>query len=664
MQVKVQNTWICCIFALKKVIPQHTVVSILEAARVEEVVGEFVSLKRRGSNLLGLCPFHQEKTPSFIVSPAKGIFKCFGCGKAGDSAKFIMEHEHLSYPEALRYLARKYQIEIEEREQTPEELASLNERERMFNLNSFAQQFFSDVLLKTEAGKAIGLSYFKERDFLESTITKFQLGYCPDQRDVFSNHARKHGYEADLLLKIGLSVGNEERLFDRFQGRVIFPIHSLTGKVLGFGGRILSNDKSKAKYLNSPESEIYEKSKTLYGIFFAKNAISRNDQCLLVEGYTDVISMHQAGIENVVASSGTSLTIDQIRLVKRYTKNITILFDGDPAGIKASLRGIDLILEEGMNVRVLLFPDGDDPDSYVKKHRTADVELFIKEQATDFISFKTGLLLKESQHDPILKAGLIKEIVHTISLIPEPIYRTVYVKECSRLLDMEEQTLMNELNKLLRQKFAAKSGVQLPEPAGEIQKPTTTTTGPESKPGYFQERELVKFLLLYGNHKLQQEAVDEDGFPVIQEESVAEFIVEDLKADNLAFDHPTHRKILEAFAHGVEQGEIPDEQFFVVHPEPDVSLLSIDLITSPYELHAWDKKQIYVKKEHEHLFKAINNNLLRYKEKVIDARILNLTEKIKTATDIEEQMALLNQKKRFDQKRKKINELLGIVITK
>lgn len=646
-------------------IPQHTVISILEAARIEEVIGEFVSLKRRGSNLLGLCPFHQEKTPSFIVSPSKGIFKCFGCGKAGDSAKFIMEHEHVSYPEALRYLARKYQIEIEEREQTPEEIASLNERERMFNLNTFAQQYFSGVLFNSEAGKAIGLSYFKEREFLESTIQKFQLGYSPDQKDAFSKFARKNGYEIDLMLKTGLSVGNEERLYDRFQGRVIFPIHNLTGKVVGFGGRILTNDKTKAKYLNSPESEVYEKSKTLYGIYFAKNAISRNDNCLLVEGYTDVISMHQAGIEHVVASSGTSLTVDQIRLIRRYTRNITILYDGDPAGIKASLRGVDLILEEGMNVRVLLFPEGDDPDSYVKKHRTADVEAFIKEKATDFIGFKTGLLLNESRHDPILKAGLIKEIVHTISLIPEPIYRSVYVKECSRMLDMEEQTLMNELNKLLRQKFASKSGVSLPEtPIEKAKQIEPAVSELETKAGYYQEKELVRFLLLYGKHKLQLETEDDEGFPISYEEFVAQFIVDDLKADNLTFEHPTHLKILEAFSDAIEKGEIPDEQFFIAHPEPDVSSLSIDLIASPYELHGWDRKQIFVKQEHEILLKTISNNLLRYKEKIIDARIEALTEKIKMADDFEEQLSLMTQKKRFDLLRKKINELLGIVITK
>jgi len=396
-------------------IPAHTTMSILEASRIEEVVGEFVSLKRRGSNLIGLCPFHQEKTPSFTVSPSKGLFKCFGCGKGGDSARFMMEHEHMTYPEALRYLAKKYQIEVEEYQQTPEEVAALNERERMFNLNTFAQNYFSTTLFETNEGRAVGLSYFKERDFREATIKKFQLGYSPDNRDAFSAHARKNAYSPDILLKTGLSVGSEEKLFDRFQARVIFPIHNLTGKVIGFGGRILGSDKTKAKYLNSPESEIYNKSKTLYGIYFAKQAISKLDNCLLVEGYTDVISMHQAGIENVVASSGTSLTTEQIRMIRRFTNNITILYDGDKAGISASLRGTDMILEEGMNVRVLLFPDGDDPDSFVRKNRSSDVEAYITTKATDFISFKTALLLEQSGNDPIKKAGLIKEIIHHLA---------------------------------------------------------------------------------------------------------------------------------------------------------------------------------------------------------------------------------------------------------
>lgn len=647
-------------------IPKNTVASILEAARIEEVVGEFVSLKRRGSNLIGLCPFHQEKTPSFTVSPSKGIFKCFGCGKAGDSARFIMEHEHYSYPEALRYLAKKYNIEIEEREPTAEELVAQNARERMFNVNTFAQQYFSQALFETEEGRSIGLSYFKERDFREATIKKFQLGYNPDGRDVFSKHAIKNGYSIEALLQTGLSTGNEERFYDRFQARVIFPIHNLTGKVIGFGGRILQSDKSKAKYLNSPESEIYNKSKTLYGIYFAKNAISRQDQCLLVEGYTDVISMHQAGIENVVASSGTSLTIDQIRLVRRYTQNITMLYDGDKAGISASLRGTDMILEEGMNVRVVVLPEGEDPDSFVRKNRTTDVETFIQKQSKDFISFKTDLLLKESANDPIKKAGLVKEIVHTISLIPDPIYRTVYIKECSRMLDVAENTLMNELNKLLRQKLKKDLGNAIPEPSPEQQPQLEEAKSPEDDlpPGYHQERELVKLLLHYADEQITQETQDEEGFPVQYSESLAAYMINDLKNDQLRFQDTTHQKILDIFAHSLDEGTIPETQVFISSPEPDIALLSSDLLSTPYELHDWKRKNIFVKTELEVLPAMLNNALLMYKKRILESRRDQLNTQIKAEDEQDKQLAMIQQKMKIEKKLIIINGILGSVITK
>jgi len=647
-------------------IPQNTVASILEASRIEEVVGEFVSLKRRGSNLLGLCPFHQEKTPSFTVSPAKGIFKCFGCGKAGDSAKFVMEHEHYSYPEALRWLAKKYQIEIEEREQTAEELVAQNERERMFNLNTFAQQYFSETLFESEEGRAVGLSYFKERDYREAAVKKFQLGYNPDGRDTFSRHAVKQGYSIDLLLKIGLSTGSPERYYDRFQGRVIFPIHNLTGKVIGFGGRILQSDKSKAKYLNSPESDLYNKSKTLYGIYFAKNAISRQDLCLLVEGYTDVISMHQAGIENVVASSGTSLTTDQIRLVRRYTKNITMLYDGDKAGIAASLRGTDMILEEGMNVRVVILPEGEDPDSFVRKNRTAEVEEFISNNSSDFISFKTKLLLKDSENDPIKKAGLVKEIVQTISLIPDAIYRNVYIKECSRLLDVEELTLMNELNKLLRQRLRkdlAKNLPQDPPPETPAQKPAEPE-GPEAQEGYFQERDLLRILLNHGQEELNHEELDEEGFPVIYRESVAQFIIADLLNDKLSFEHETHQKILDTFVKSLDNGIVPPSQVFSSNPEPDIALLAVDLLSTPYELHDWKRKNIFVKTEVEVLQPLITSTLYSFKEKVIKKRRNKISELLRDETVEENILKLLQEKMKLEKILIAINKELGSVITK
>jgi len=648
------------------VIPPYTVASILEASRIEEVVSDFVNLKRRGSNLIGLCPFHQEKTPSFTVSPSKGIFKCFGCGKAGDSARFIMEHEHYSYPEALRYLAAKYQIEIEEREQSPEELQEQNERERLFNLNSFARDYFSNSLFETQEGKAIGLGYLKERDFRETVVRKFQLGFNPDHKDAFSNHARNQGYSAEALLKTGLSVGSEDKLYDRFQGRVIFPIHNLTGKVIGFGGRILVSDKTKAKYLNSPESDIYNKSKSLYGLYFAKTAISRLDQCLLVEGYTDVISMHQAGIENVVASSGTSLTTEQIRLIRRYTNNITILYDGDKAGVNASLRGIDMILEEGMNVRVLLFPEGDDPDSFVRKHRSSEVEEFIRKESKDFISFKTGLLLEEAAGDPIRKAGLIREIVTTISLIPDPIYRTVYVKECSRMLEVAEATLMNELNKLLRSRFRKQLSPEtpvLPQSQPDLQ---PQEVAPEQEiPTLHQERELIRLMLMFGNHEVMVPTVDEDGFPAIYRLPLAHYILDDLRNDQLTFMHPTNVKILEIYIEGHDEGVVPHEQHFVSNPEPDVALLCIDLITERYQLSQnWEKHKIFVKTATDDLKLLADSALIHFKRKMVDSSMADLFQQLKEAVDPNDQLIIQKKIKGLKVIDMKLSQKPGIVISK
>jgi DNA primase len=438
-------------------IPQSTIQQIIDTARIEEVVGDYVSLKKRGVNLLGLCPFHNEKTPSFTVSPAKGIYKCFGCGAAGSSVGFIMEHEHLSYPEALKYLARKYQIEVEEEEQTAEQIAQYNERESMLQTVDFASKFFVEQLWETDKGKSIGLNYLTERGISTEMIKKFQLGYSPDEWTALTDHALKNAHDISLLEKTGLTIIREDKKFDRFKGRVMFPIHNLSGQVIAFGGRTLSTDKKQAKYLNSPESDLYHKSKVLYGISFARNEMVREDNCFLVEGYTDVISLFDSGVENVVASSGTALTTDQIKLIKRFTNNVTVLYDGDFAGIKAGLRGVDMILAEGMNVRVVMFPEGEDPDSFARSHRSSEVKEYITDQAQDFISFKTNLLSDEAQSDPIKRAGLIKEIVQSISVIPDAITRQVYVRECSSMLEMPEQTLMNELNKLLHKKFKDES---------------------------------------------------------------------------------------------------------------------------------------------------------------------------------------------------------------
>lgn len=647
-------------------IPPHTISSVLETARIEEVVSDFVSLKRRGSNLIGLCPFHQEKTPSFSVSPSKGIFKCFGCGKGGDAAKFVMEHEHYSYPEAIRYLAKKYNIEIEEREQTPEEIVAMNERERMFNLNDFAGKYYASTLFDTNEGRSIGLSYFKGRDFRESTIQKFMLGYSLERRDAFCQHALQNGYSEEILLKTGLAISHDNKLFDRFFARVIFPIHNLTGKIIGFGGRILDQTKSKAKYLNSPESEIYIKSKSLYGIFYAKNAIAKSDNCLLVEGYTDVISMIQAGIENIVASSGTSLTVDQIRMIKRYTNNITILFDGDKAGIAASLRGIDLILEEGMNVRVVLFPDGSDPDSFVREHRTTEVEEFISNQSKDFISFKTGLLLEEAENDPIKKAGLVKEIVQTIALIPDAIYRAVYVKTCSKMLDVEELTLMNELNKLLRGKLRKQLGSDLPQPPIETpEQARDEEPKPQVPVGYHQERELIKLLLHYGMEELLHDTTDEQGYPAFYRETVAKNMLDDLAADKFGFEHPTHQKILQIFREHIEKDEVPNEKYFTSHPEPDISGLAVDLLSDQYELSKnWEKHKIFVKTEKEDLKKSIERALLTYRRVVLEAKLPLIAQAIKEAGNDDDIAILLHQYQAMKELQIKISKVPGIVITK
>lgn len=647
-------------------IPRDTIMNIIDAARIEEVVGEFVSLKKRGANLIGVCPFHKEKTPSFIVSPAKGIFKCFGCGKAGDSVRFIMEHEHYSYPEALRFLAQKYGIIIEEKEQSPEEIVAQNERERMFNINSFAQKYFSDTMKNHDDGLAIGMSYFRERGFRDAIINKFQLGYCLNQRDAFIQHALKNGYSKELLLKIGLASGNEERMYDKYQGRVIFPIHNLTGKVIGFGARFLGSDKTKAKYLNSPESEIYNKSQTLYGIYFAKNEISRLDNCILVEGYADVLSMHQAGIENTVASSGTSLTTEQIRMISRYTKNVTMLYDGDNAGIHAALRGTDMILEEGMNVRIVVLPPDEDPDSFVQKNPIEEVRAYIDNNATDFISFKTKLLLKDAANDPIKRAEVLKDIVKSISLIPDAIYRASYVRECSRLMEVPEQSLTNELNKLLRAKFRKNNNIEPEQDIvhEEIKSEPQTPVEDVLPSGYYQERELVRLLMMYGNKDITIDDVDENGNTVLYKISVASFIIDDLKNDDLLFKNEIHNIIFNIFDKALDEDDIPNEHYFVSHEDTRIAELAANLLSTPYKLDNWSEKEINVKVEEDVLQKSVVTSLLRFKDMIIDDKRNDLIKELMETHDVDDQMILLAKKKRLDDLRIKINRELGVVIAK
>ncbi len=649
-------------------IPRETVEQILQAAHIEEVVGEFVTLKKRGSNMWGNCPFHNEKTPSFSVNPARNIFKCFGCGKAGDSAKFLMEHEHFSYPEALRYLAKKYNIKIEEKEQTAEEIMQQSIREKMFNINEFADKYFVDTLWNTEEGKTIGLEYFRERGYFDPIIQKFHLGYSPAEWDAFTKHAKQNGYSDELLEQIGLSIKGQKGLYDRYHGRVMFPIHNLTGHVIGFGGRILTNDKKSPKYQNSPESEIYDKKQTLYGIYFAKNAIAKNDECILVEGYFDVLRMHQIGIENVVASSGTSLTMEQIRLVKRYTKNITMLYDGDAAGIHAALRGTDMILSEGMNVRVVVLPPEHDPDTFGKEFSVEYVSNYLKDNAKDFIRFKTELLLKDAENDPIKRGQVIRDIVETISVIPDSIFRITYVKECSRLLDMPEQTLTNELNKILRAKLKKTLGID----ENVVSETDTTTVTPKQEEniedqlpaGYYQERELVKLLLMYGQEMIVDERFDEEGQKVYEQVSVAQLIIDDLKGDGFVFTNVVNRKIFDLFDQALDEGRIPNDAFFVSNEDETIALLAADLLSSPYKLDQWENYGIFVKKEEDVLRATVLSTLFRYKDLIIEERRKAIEEELKNAVDMEDQLILLKRKKDLDDIRKQINKELGIVIAK
>ncbi|PKP31338.1 MAG: DNA primase [Bacteroidetes bacterium HGW-Bacteroidetes-16] len=623
-------------------IDQTTIQSILETAHVEEVIGDFVSLKKRGANYLGLCPFHNEKTPSFSVSPTRGIYKCFGCGKAGNVVNFVMEHEHYSYPEALKYLAKRYSIDIEEEEMTPEKQQELDERESLFAANTFVNQYFIRNLFESEEGKAIGLSYFKQRDFRESTIREFGLGYAHESWDDYTREALKNGFKKEVLIKTGLTIEKDGKLFDRFRGRVMFPIHNLTGTVIGFGARILSSDKSKAKYLNSPESEIYFKSKVLYGIYFARTAIVKQNNCYLVEGYTDVISLHQAGIQNVVSSSGTSLTIDQIKLIKRYTPNITILYDGDPAGIKASFRGIDLILEQGLNVKVVLFPEGEDPDSYAKTHRTSETEEFITKTAVDFLTFKTNLLLNETTGDPAGRAALIKEIVQSISLIPDPINRTVYIQECSVVMGMPEQTLMNELNKLVRNRFGKKNDIE-PENLIHEEPKQLLEVQLEADPLSirFQENEIMRWVLTYGNHLITFKDEENGNEETI---SVAAYFVSDLEEDQLKFENPIYNKIFDEYKKATLNGQTVSETFFANHPDKEIAQTTILLITSPYHLSEnWEKNQIFVKLESDELKQNAIEILMAFKLRLIGKQLKEIAKKMQHVTDEAEIFVLQQQ---------------------
>jgi len=617
-------------------IDQATIDRILDAAQIVDVVSEFVTLRKRGVNYVGLCPFHNEKTPSFSVSPAKGLCKCFSCGKGGNAVHFIMEHEQMSYYEALKFLAKKYNIEIKERELTNEEKQAQSARESMFIVNNFARDYFQSILKNHIDGRSIGMAYFRQRGFRDDTIEKFQLGFSTEQHDALAQEAAKKGYQKEFLVKTGLCYETDEgRLRDRFWGRVMFPVHSLSGKIVAFGGRVMSTENKKlAKYVNSPESEIYHKSSELYGIYFAKQAIVKQDRCFLVEGYTDVISMHQSGIENVVSSSGTSLTAGQIRLIHRFTNNITVLYDGDMAGIKASIRGIDMLLEEGMNIKVVLLPDGDDPDSFARKHNATDFQAYISAHEVDFIRFKTNLLLDDAGKDPIKRAELIGDIVRSISVIPEAIIRSVYMKECSQLLRVEEKLLVAEVAKLKEKQTEkehkptsynqsptpSNGNMPVPPPEEGITPPYESFIPQEGKEGqefYKFERLIIKTIIRYGE-KIMCETTDEEGKEVPV--SVIAYIINDLKQDDLTFHNPLHRRILaEAAAHMNDEG-FRAERYFISHPDQEISRLSAELLSNRYQLSKGQKMAT----DEERLFEVVPDFIINFKNAIVNAELKHI----------------------------------------
>ena len=625
-------------------IDRTTIDAIFQAAQVDEVIGEFVHLKKAGSNFKGLSPFSYERTPSFMVSPAKQIWKDFSSGKGGNVVTFLMEHEHYTYPEALRYLAKKYNIAIEETEQTDEQKQEADERESMFLVTQFASDYFHDNLTKSTQGKAIGLSYFVERGFTNETIEKFRLGYAINESNAFTQAALDKGFKLGFLEKTGLTIVKDNRSFDRFKGRVIFPILSMSGRVLGFGGRILTSDKNVAKYLNSPESDIYHKSKVLYGIYNAKQAIAKTDNCYLVEGYTDVISLYQNGIENVVSSSGTALTPDQIRLISRLTKNITVLYDGDTAGIKASFRGIDLILEQGLNVKVLTFPNGDDPDGFAQKNSNEELKHFLDTEAKDFISFKVSLLLEETQNDPIKKAGLIRDIVASISKIPDMIQQEVYVQECARIMTISENVLFNELAQINK-----KNGTESLRNLRQEQKNAfqVVKKEPISKIDtlYNLEREIIKILVLYGNEKTEFvdyiNVTNTDDTQAIEKQiisnTVAQEIYLQLQEDEIEFTNPLFKSIYYEIIHQLNQEESISLDAFVTHKSAEVSQEITDVLMDDEKhiLSDWHRKHIYPKSKKDSLSKLVTDAILNLRRILIEHKIIALQKEVQEESQIQ-----------------------------
>lgn len=654
-------------------INRETIDKILDAARIDEVVGDFVPLKKRGTSLIGNCPFHGEKTPSFHVSVTKGIYKCFGCGKGGDAVRFIMDHEKYSYPEALRFLANKYNIEVEETEFTPQDAEAESAKESLFVVSQYAAAFFAKQMWETDEGKAIGLSYFKERGFREDILKKFELGYSPDVWDALTQNATQDGHKIEFLEATGLSIKNDNgKIYDRFRGRVMFPIHNFTGRIIGFGGRTLKTDKNVPKYVNSPESEIYHKSNVLYGLFHAKKAIRALNNCYLAEGYADVLSVHQAGIENVVASSGTSLTVEQIKLIGRFTQNITILFDGDAAGIKASLRGLDMILEEGLNVKIVSFPDGHDPDSYMHHVGAGAFKTHLEENRKDFILYKANVLLKDAGDDPIKRAGIIRDIVESIAKIPDEIKASVFVRECSTLLAIEERVLLSELNKIksanIKKHFDRNQRNQAntqqseadhplaPEHLWDDTAPVDRKLEAATQPDEHQELEIIRLLLAYGHQLVNWDGIDDM--------YIGSFIMQNLA--DVVFENPLCERIINFYKAEIDEGRLPTLNHFIKHQEHDIADLAITLSSTAYTLSEnWlNKHQIYVKEESMDLKSTVLGGIFHLKKRKVDRILTQLLKEIKEEKDQDNQMILMQRYGVIKGVEREISRFLGSVIVK
>lgn len=696
-------------------IDQPTIDRILDAANIVDVVSEFVTLRKRGVNYVGLCPFHDDKSPSFYVSPAKNICKCFACGEGGTAVHFIMKHEQIGYFDALRFLAKKYNIEIAERELSDEEKRVRSDRESMFIVNAWAQQYFSQMLHEHVEGKTVGMRYFIERGFREDTIRKFQLGYSLDQRDALYQQALRKGYKKEYLEKTGLVIVYENgNVNDRFRGRVIFPVHSLSGKVVAFGGRVLKKDEKTAKYVNSPESPIYHKSNELYGIYFAKQAIVKADRCYLVEGYTDVISMHQSGVENVVASSGTALTHGQIRLIHRFTNNITVLYDGDAAGIKAAIRGIDLLLDEGMNVKVVLLPDGEDPDSFARSHSATEFTEFIRQHETDFIRFKTKLLLADAGNDPVKRAALIGDIIRTIAIVPDDITRTIYIRECSAMMEIDEQVVLNQVNKQRLSKNEQKPSVpvtnrstteilppdySIAEPSGQMQEVPVATTEPVSdqlppdfppppeeefsgsnempeippsapveetqvmtrqrSPYEAFEIALLRYVVRYGERVLYDYVDEETKERIVMR--VAEFIRDDLERDDLSFYTPIFKQMLDEAANRCGEETFIAHRYFLSHPDPLVSRVAANLMSEKYQLSKYHFKFREVEQEEDKLDQLVVRDLFAFKEAYIMRQLKEKQEQLKqlSSADPEQIMTVMKEIAQLNEIKKVLSKELG-----